>query len=156
ELAAGAMGGAAPARLKAAAVLLLVVGAAVLGTGALVAQFGATPAAAAPARVATAGADEAKKPAEKPAPPAEMKEMTVSGRVLDPDGKPLAGADVTVCARQGMMLSSWQGWASYRNEVLGRTKSDNDGGYRLTVRRPDPLLNLRSVHVVATTAGHGV
>jgi RNA polymerase sigma factor (sigma-70 family) len=156
DLAAGALGGVGPAKFKAAAVLLLVVGAAVLSGGALVTQLASTPAAAAPAPVAAADEKEAAKPAEKPAPPAETKEMTISGRVLDPDGKPLAGADVTVCARQGVMLNSWQGWASYRNEVLGRAKSDKDGGYRLTVRRPDPLLNLRSVHVVAAAAGHGL
>jgi RNA polymerase sigma factor (sigma-70 family) len=156
ELAAGALGGAGSAKFRAAAVVLFAIGALALGAGALATQFASTPAAAAPAPVAAADGKEAAKPAEKPAPPGETKEMTVSGRVLDLDGKPLADTDVVVCAREGVMLSSWQGWASYRKEVLGRTKSDKDGGYRLTVPRPNPLLNLRSVHVVAAAAGHGL
>src|SRR5581483_4691242 len=114
----------APAKLKAAVVLLLALGASILAASALATQFTATPAAAASAPVAAAGDKETAKPADKPVQPAEAKEMTVSGRVLDPEGKPLAGADVAVCARQGIMLSSWQGWASYRKEVLGRAKSD--------------------------------
>jgi hypothetical protein len=82
--------------------------------------------------------------------------MTVRGRVLDPDGKPRAGARVAVCARQGLLLNSWGGWASLRNEVLGQTKSDTDGGYRLTVPRTDPLMTKRYVRVVATAPDCGL
>jgi RNA polymerase sigma factor (sigma-70 family) len=143
-------------RLKVATGLVLALGTLLLAAGVWAHPSRAeTPpeapvAAAPPVAEKPAAADP--KPAAKPDGP----QMTVTGHVLDPDGKPLAGAEVAVCARQGVMLSSWQGWASYRKEVLARSRSDKDGGYRLTVPRPDPLMNLRSVHVVATAAGHGL
>jgi RNA polymerase sigma factor (sigma-70 family) len=90
------------------------------------------------------------------APAAETKEMTVSGRVLGPDGQPLADARVMVWARHGLVMHSGEWWASFRNEVLGQVKSDSDGRYRLTVPRTDPNFNMRSVRVVVTAPGHGL
>jgi hypothetical protein len=94
-----------------------------------------------------------------PAPPAKADDtsrMTVSGRVLDPDGKPLAGAAVAVTARQGLFLCSWEGWAAHRNEVLGQGVSDADGRFRLVVPRTDPNMTVRNLRVVATTAAYGL
>src|SRR5207249_366402 len=87
---------------------------------------------------------------------AEAPTMTVRGHVLDPQGKPLGGARVAVCARQGMLLSSWQGWASLRHDVLGQGKTDDGGAFRLTVPRTDPQMTHRFVRVAATADGYGL
>src|SRR5206468_5927053 len=75
------------------------------------------------------------------------KSMTISGRVFGPDGKPVAGAGVAVVARQGVLLSSWHGWTSLRNEILGQGKTDPQGRFQLTVPRSDPSMNVRTVRV---------
>jgi RNA polymerase sigma factor (sigma-70 family) len=157
ELAAGALGGAGAAKLKAAAVLLLVVGATVLGAGALVTQLAATPAAAAPAAGANAPAPPAEReaPADKPA-PGDAKDMTITGRVLGPDGKPVAGAQVAVVVWQGLYLSSFEYAAASRNSALGRDRADADGKFRLTVPRLPPTPSWRKVRLLAAADGFGL
>jgi hypothetical protein len=75
---------------------------------------------------------------------------------LDAEGKPFAGAGLAVTARQGVLLSSWEGWATLRNEVLAQARSDADGRFRLVVPRTDPNMTVRHIRVVATAAGHGL
>jgi RNA polymerase sigma factor (sigma-70 family) len=154
ELAAAALPGAASARLRAAAVLLLTAGLAVLGAGALASPRAVTsePPAEPPARAET--------PPPPPVPPVppqpnETKEMTVTGRVLGPDGKPAAGARVAVVARQAQLLSSWERFAFERNVVLGRGKADADGKFRLTVPRTAPV-PVRQMWVLAYHEGLGL
>jgi RNA polymerase sigma factor (sigma-70 family) len=138
-------------RLRTATAALLAVAVLILGGSALTHPARAQrPAGEAPAE-AHAVRPEPKEPAKSEGPV-----LAVRGRVLDPDGKPLAGARVAVCARQGVLINSWQGWASLRNDVLGRTTSDKDGNYRLAVPRTDPLMTKRYVRVVATAPGDGL
>jgi protocatechuate 3,4-dioxygenase beta subunit len=142
------------------AALLLTVAA--LGTGAGWLVVGSpAPATADPAAaesLSTAGgAGAAPRPApQEPANPAEdSRRMTVTGRVLDSDGKPLPEATVVVVVRQGLRLSSWEDWVSYRNEVAGRAQTDREGKYRVTVSRP-AAGTLRQVTLVAAASGHGL
>jgi RNA polymerase sigma factor (sigma-70 family) len=117
-------------------------------------------------RAPAEGADPPATPAEarkpqadaRPAKPAaaDHKEMTVRGGVRGPDGKPVADAEVMVWARQGLVMSTGEWWASYSNAVLGQVKSDKGGGFRLTVPRGDPQINVRFVRVVATAPGYGL
>jgi RNA polymerase sigma factor (sigma-70 family) len=135
-------------KLKCTAAVLLALGALGLGAGALKHQAQAQRPAEA------AAADEP--PAAAPARPADEKKMTVAGRVLGPDGKPVGGALVAVVARQVLYLCSWEGWSLYRNEVLGQVRADAEGRYRLTVPRTDPTLTVRQIRAVAAAAGHGL
>jgi RNA polymerase sigma factor (sigma-70 family) len=132
ELARGVVRGSLMGRLKTAAVLLL--GAAVIGLGA--APF-ASPKGKDPATPPPPA--ERPAPAEKPAPPppaADKKDITVTGRVVGPDGKPVGGAEVAVLASQVASQSAWESPSWERTATLGRTKADADGKFRLTVSPP--------------------
>jgi RNA polymerase sigma factor (sigma-70 family) len=141
-LATGAIRAMTVSRVKTVGGLLLVV--ALLGAGAgLVAS---APAEAPPQPKAPATA------ASKPADDGKM--MTVTGRVLDADGKPLAGAEVAVMAapqrtRRGGDLSSGG------PEVLGCGKADPEGRFRLDVPRTSSA-RFPGVFAVAAAAGHGI
>jgi RNA polymerase sigma factor (sigma-70 family) len=105
--------------------------------------------------VAVADAPQA---AESPAPGAEpgkgdSKEMTVTGRVLGPDGKPVVGAQVAVLALVQKVRRS--GGVSWDRAVLGRGKSDDDGRFSLAVTRTSSARN-RGVDVLASREGYGL
>lgn len=80
--------------------------------------------------------DEAKQPA---------KERTVTGKVIDPDGKPLQ-ADLLVFWNRG-----WEGryWSTGKTEALGKTAAD--GKFKVTVP-----LSERGVYLVAKVDGFGL
>ena len=87
----------------------------------------ARPAAAASATVAAASEPVAAAPVEAPAPvaePARPSTMTVSGRILDEDGKPLAGATV-------LLKGSGKG-----------TGTDANGNYTMEVPTGDNVLSI--------------
>jgi hypothetical protein len=79
-------------------------------------------------------------------------EMTVTGRVLDPDGKPLADASVVVVARRKSPTRGGDFSAELRPEVLGQGKADAEGHFRLGVRR---ISSAEVWHVHALAAGKG-
>jgi RNA polymerase sigma factor (sigma-70 family) len=150
-------------RFKIATVSVLAVGLVALGIGALAPPARAQRApeeavAGAPGDLLPPTPEEQPRPASPPAPDreADRHQMTVRGRVLSPDGKPLAGTRVAVCGRQGQVLGSGEWWAAFRHGVLGEVKTDKDGKYRLRVPRLDPLMKIRGLHVVATADRHGL
>ncbi len=143
-------------RAKVATGLLFALGTFLIAAGAWTRPSRAESAAESPASAVAPAAAAPAPPAPRASAKAETAQTTVTGRVLDPAGKPLAAADVVVCGRQGLLLSSTSWWARFRNEVLGRTKSDKDGSYRLTVPRIDGQMSSRGVRVLARADGYGL
>jgi RNA polymerase sigma factor (sigma-70 family) len=87
---------------------------------------------------------------QKPAPPAEQG-LTLAGRVLGADGKPLAGADVALVGR-------WRLSPQHPNhdyEVLARGKADAQGRFRLARKDLSPAA-FYQVHALASGKGHGL
>jgi hypothetical protein len=149
-LAAGAGRALFVSKTAMAALVLLAAGLFVAGAGVLrhptvAAQEGreapAAPAAKAPARPAAA---EAKPPAED-----DKEAVAIAGRVLDPDGKPLAGARV--------YQTFWaESIAAYPPAPKVRATCDRDGRFRFTIPRDDWTREFHAVpQVVAVADGFG-
>jgi RNA polymerase sigma factor (sigma-70 family) len=145
RLAAASMQTMKASKLRTAALTILIVG--LLGGGWLARSMSTDE-----PNAAAVASDQSVKPLN----PDDSKPLTVSGRVLGPDGKPVTGASVTVVARQGAILSSGEWWAAFSNDVAGQRKTDAEGLFRLVTTRPDPLLNVRTVRVVAMKNGTGL
>jgi hypothetical protein len=116
------------------AVILLGVGTSLLASRA---PAPLVPPAAGPPRQAAAEPPEAPTPAGAKPAPKDGEKMTVSGRVLDSDGKPLAGADVAVLARPKVTHGGDP--FSRGVEVLGRGKTNDEGRFCLEVPRTSSL-----------------
>ena len=77
--------------------------------------------------------------------------MVVSGRVLDPDGRPVPGAKVAIVGRRKLAaLSARSERLSTRS--LGRTEAGGDGRFRLEVPRTSSVTHYE-LHVVWPRAG---
>jgi RNA polymerase sigma factor (sigma-70 family) len=125
-----------------------VLAAALVITGALA---WANPAPTPPQRPA-ALAGQVEVPARPPAD--EAKTMTVTGSVLDAQGKPLAGASVAVVGRPRRQYRSGDA-AADRTELLAQGKTDADGHFRLQPPRTSSA-RFREVAAVATAPGHAL
>jgi RNA polymerase sigma factor (sigma-70 family) len=128
-------------KVKLVGVLLLVAGLAAGGVGVHIHRALAAPPAA--EQPAASAARKAEKPAADKAPTKKDGEITVSGRVLDPDGKPVAGA------RLWMPNALW-GDAEKGSVV--EQKSDKDGRFHFSI---DPLKLVRGRSLIATADGYG-
>jgi hypothetical protein len=79
--------------------------------------------------------------------------MTVAGRVVDPDGRPVQGAVVDVLAHPDVAITgAVEGFDPYPWTLLGRGESDGDGRYRLEAPR---TASTRIPEVVALAAAPG-
>jgi RNA polymerase sigma factor (sigma-70 family) len=98
----------------------------------------------------------AKPPAEnpKPARQSRAKQVTFTGRVLTPDGKPAARAHVAIVAVANRPLKPQEEWAD-RQAVLGVTRVDRRGHFRLPVRRPTSR-DFSSLDLIAAAPGYGL
>lgn len=76
--------------------------------------------------------------------------MTVSGRVLDRAGRGIAGAEVALVGRRKLAMLSARAENQY--EVLGRTRADAEGRFRLETRRTSSVTHYE-LHAVATAPG---
>jgi len=125
---------------KIASAVLIAAGLFAIGGGALLHAGLATKERTPPTHKAKPLANQEVKPqAAKPDDPQDF--LTFSGRVLDPEGKPFAGAALLVCAS-----------AAKKAPSRPRDTTDKDGRFRITVRRTD--LEQQAVLVV-TAKGFG-
>jgi RNA polymerase sigma factor (sigma-70 family) len=144
---------------KLAILVVAAVSAVAVGLGAmnlLAANQQAEP--APPARVAKAGEPLPAEQATKGPMKDDKGVATLAGRVLGPDGKPVAGADVAVLAWQVLhqsYQSSFEDAAWQRGATPGCTEADAEGKFRLTIKVP-PGPPQPTLRVLAGAKGLGI
>jgi RNA polymerase sigma factor (sigma-70 family) len=145
-------------KLKIATALVVTAGVLALSAGVLactaLAQRTGAPPAQAPDQSAGA-TDHASKQAPIPSRTEPGQEIAVTGRVLDPAGKPVRSAEVAVVHWQLLRFSSREREAVVGTRLIARTTSDADGRFRLTVPQPPPATH-RQMCVLARAPGHGI
>jgi hypothetical protein len=80
----------------------------------------------------------------------DRERLTVTGRVLDPDGKPLPDADVIVLITHPRPLTM----SAEATRVLAQTRSDSGGRFHLALPRR-PVENACMVDTIAYAPGYG-
>jgi RNA polymerase sigma factor (sigma-70 family) len=85
--------------------------------------------------------------------PADKKDLIVTGRVLDPDGKAMAKADVALVARPKPPLRGE--WGTTSHKVLTQGKTDGEGRFRLSVPKGSPD-TFEEVFVLARSTGYAL
>jgi RNA polymerase sigma factor (sigma-70 family) len=107
-----------------------------------------------PKAAAIAGKKSGPQQQAPPKPAAEgRRELAVTGRVLDADGKPVASARVAILA--GVPRLQRHGGLRLARKLLGQGQTNRDGDFRLTVPRTSSARNW-AVDVVAARAGYGL
>jgi RNA polymerase sigma factor (sigma-70 family) len=148
-LAEGALRASSAAKLWAASLLLLLGGIVALAAGTGAGQ-GAAPT---PPPAAQAG-DKAPVSAPGKGPVQEQGRVTVAGRVLNADGKPLAGAALAVV---GFLKDHGRGGdlVTKRSRVLARGQTDADGRIRLAAAGASSE-EFRALYLLARAPGYGL
>jgi RNA polymerase sigma factor (sigma-70 family) len=145
-----------PARYKVVGALVLTLGLMAAGAGVLAQR----PAPQAAAREQPAPKKE-ETPAQQPALVEEGERITVRGRVLDPDGKPFAGADLCLGWYRGYAEPWWPGTVEPLRPAQGG-KSGPDGRFSFTLTKKEFYARVRTitaapwrqVQVLATAKGY--
>jgi RNA polymerase sigma factor (sigma-70 family) len=133
--------------------VVLLAGVLALGLGALTRPAGARTQAE-DAAVRNSPPSEVKQPAKNDAgKPAETKALVISGRVLDPDGKPAAKAEVALVGRakpplRGEFRNTW-------SKVLTQGQTDGEGRFRLQHSKGSPD-DFYEVFVLARASGYAL
>ena len=95
----------------------------------------------------------ARRPARCPRPPARM---TVTGRVLDPDGKPVRGRGRgRGLAAPHALGRRERGDLRHEHALLGQGQSDGDGRFRLDAPRTASI-RVFEVYAMAAAPGYGL
>jgi RNA polymerase sigma factor (sigma-70 family) len=167
DLASAGLKALAAMKLKIATLVLLATGLCLGGAGALAYPHVAKSRTEARTElVRTRGIERLSQPSSPPAtrqstdttsarnPDDEKKEVSVTGRVVDENGKPVAGADVAVVGtplgrRRGGNLSGGQ------DRIIAQTKADADGRFQLRLSH-DTRTRFRYLDFVAGLHGHGL
>jgi beta-lactamase regulating signal transducer with metallopeptidase domain len=95
----------------------------------------------------------AKEPRKEEGRPATSARMTVAGRVLDPNGRPVLGANVVILGRR--KLAALNARSDDQHQVLGRTEAGAEGRFLLDVPRTSSLTHYE-LYALASRPGFGL